>query len=107
MSIRPATGPSQASAPGETKPGRFRTKEWSVADLVDQVDNGIVAITLQDAAGNDSGMGSGFLIDSTGLVATNFHVIKRCSMERKLDHMPAVHQRLLNGGVGTRRRIRL
>ncbi|MFH5804479.1 trypsin-like peptidase domain-containing protein [Alienimonas sp. DA493] len=56
--------------------------DLSVPDLIERVSPGVVRLTLYDDAGQEVGLGSGFVvIDPTadapdaGLVATNFHVI--------------------------------
>jgi S1-C subfamily serine protease/thiol-disulfide isomerase/thioredoxin/phage FluMu protein Com len=47
----------------------------SVADVIDSVRDGIVLITVMDADGKELGLGTGFVIEASGLVATNFHVM--------------------------------
>ncbi len=42
-------------------------------------ENGVVSISTRDSLGASAGMGSGFIIDASGLVATNYHVIKEAS----------------------------
>ena len=44
-------------------------------DVVAYVKHGIVKIETSDAANNRRGLGSGFVIDARGLVATNYHVV--------------------------------
>jgi S1-C subfamily serine protease/peroxiredoxin len=47
--------------------------------VIETVDDGIVLIKVLDRDGKEFGFGSGFVIDSTGLVATNYHVISRAA----------------------------
>lgn len=47
----------------------------SLADLVDRIDDGVVLIVVLDEAGEEVGLGSGFVIDTEGHVATNYHVV--------------------------------
>ena len=70
--IVPASTPSTAAAsavPTSTAPGATRA-------VIDRVGPGIVLITTFDSADNRTGLGSGFLIDPSGRVATNFHVVE-------------------------------
>ena len=48
-----------------------------LADLIDRVDDGVVLISGLDAFGKAVTLGSGFIIDKSGLVATNFHVVSK------------------------------
>lgn len=59
----------QAASSEEHKPN-------SVAEVIERVNRGVVLITSHDSKGNDLGLGSGFVIDASGLVATNFHVLR-------------------------------
>ncbi len=47
----------------------------TVAQIVRDSRDSIVVITTEGRDGNESGMGTGFVIDSSGLIATNLHVI--------------------------------
>ncbi|MGE3273984.1 MAG: S1C family serine protease [Vicinamibacterales bacterium] len=60
-----AAVPVQAAAP----------KPLSVAELVKQVSPAVVYIETYDAAGQQDGLGSGFIVDAAGLIVTNLHVI--------------------------------
>lgn len=60
-----AAVPAQATAP----------RTLSVAELVRQVSPAVVYIETFDAAGQQDGLGSGFIVDASGLVVTNLHVI--------------------------------
>ena len=44
-------------------------------DVVEYVKHGIVKIETSDSFNNRRGLGSGFVIDPSGLVATNYHVV--------------------------------
>jgi S1-C subfamily serine protease/thiol-disulfide isomerase/thioredoxin len=47
--------------------------------VIRRVEGSIVFITTRDHFGAPSGLGSGFVIDRSGLVATNYHVIQNAS----------------------------
>ena len=47
----------------------------SLEDVVEFVKHGIVKIETSDGLNNRRGLGSGFVIDPSGLVATNYHVM--------------------------------
>jgi S1-C subfamily serine protease len=47
----------------------------SLEDVVAYIKYGIVKIETSDQFNNRSGLGSGFVIDKSGLVATNYHVV--------------------------------
>ena len=53
----------------ESLPDRPRTAE----EIVEKAKSGVVLISTFDSAGSKIGFGSGFVIDSSGLIATNFH----------------------------------
>lgn len=46
-----------------------------VSNLIQRYDDAVVYLTVQNAMGEDVGLGSGFVIDPKGLVATNYHVV--------------------------------
>ncbi len=50
-------------------------KELSVEKLATQAKNAIVVITHENRQGGQRGIGTGFVIDAKGLIATNYHVI--------------------------------
>ncbi len=47
----------------------------SVADLVRQVKPAVVYVATFDARGQQDGFGSGFVVDESGLIVTNLHVL--------------------------------
>ncbi|MBL9122972.1 MAG: trypsin-like peptidase domain-containing protein, partial [Planctomycetaceae bacterium] len=47
----------------------------STEDIIAYVEHGIVKIDVYDEYNNRHGLGSGFVIDDSGLIATNYHVI--------------------------------
>jgi S1-C subfamily serine protease len=60
-----------------TTSGQSQTdKQLSVADIVRQKSDAVVQIVVTDKAGNDLGLGSGFIVSADGKIITNFHVIK-------------------------------
>ena len=51
------------------------TKDSSQEDIIEYIKYGIVKIETFDEYNNHRGLGSGFVIDPSGLVATNYHVV--------------------------------
>ena len=47
-----------------------------LATLIDNAGRSLVLIRIADSNGQNLGMGSGFIIDKNGLVATNYHVMR-------------------------------
>ena len=47
----------------------------AIQELISQVNESVVTIRVEGRDGNELGIGTGFVIDSEGLIATNFHVI--------------------------------
>jgi S1-C subfamily serine protease/thiol-disulfide isomerase/thioredoxin/tetratricopeptide (TPR) repeat protein len=52
-----------------------RLPETTLADSLQKADKAVVYIITQDALGNRTASGSGFVVSKDGLVATNFHVL--------------------------------
>jgi len=52
------------------------SRPLTLRDVVQRTEAGVVLISLYDGLGTELGLGSGFLIDPSGLVATNYHVIE-------------------------------
>lgn len=61
-----AAAPAAAQAP----------KTMTVAELVRTVKPAVVYIATYDAKGQQEGLGSGFVVDASGVVVTNLHVIQ-------------------------------
>ena len=49
--------------------------DTDISKLIERYDDAVVYITVQNAVGEEVGLGSGFVIDGKGLVATNYHVV--------------------------------
>jgi S1-C subfamily serine protease/peroxiredoxin len=71
----PAGGPS-SPATNAAQPERPAA---DVSDVIESVADGIVRIAMLDREGKELGFGSGFVIDASGLVATNFHVVSKAA----------------------------
>lgn len=65
------------SSPAKTTP--VPNESLSRAALIDAAMQSVVLITSRDASGREIGTGTGFVIDPSGLVATNFHVVEGAS----------------------------
>jgi len=59
--------------------GAARSEPLSVREVAERAEKGIVFISSRNSFGEITGLGSGFVIDPSGLVATNYHVIKQAS----------------------------
>jgi DNA-directed RNA polymerase subunit RPC12/RpoP len=69
----------QSTAELTTGAGKTDTEpaaELPLADLIERIDDGVVLISVKDTSGRDLGFGTGFVVDKTGRVATNFHVLE-------------------------------
>lgn len=62
--------PATSSATSSSPPPRGAMRE-----LMDRIGPGIVLITTYDRTGTKTAMGSGFVVDDQGRIATNYHVI--------------------------------
>ncbi|MBX9790774.1 MAG: trypsin-like peptidase domain-containing protein [Pirellulales bacterium] len=72
--IKPRTegfAPKPAEVIDLAKPDKNSSQE----DIIDYIKYGIVKIETFDEYNNHRGLGSGFVIDASGLVATNYHVV--------------------------------
>lgn len=59
----------------------------SAAEVIKQAEPSIVLITIRDKSGDELGLGSGFIINEKGQVATNYHVIENAySAEATFSH---------------------
>ena len=68
---QPAEKPADAAAPVNSDAGMDKT----VQQLAVLVKKSIVVVTFRGRDGERQGLGSGFIIDPNGLIATNLHVI--------------------------------
>ncbi len=60
----------------ELAQARLQAEQASKAAVIKNAEPSIVLITVKDQMGNELGLGSGFLINDRGHVATNYHVIE-------------------------------
>jgi S1-C subfamily serine protease len=72
----PTPGQLKPPAGEEAPPQPKKPKTLSVGDLVERIDDGVVLITALGEQKETIGLVSGFVIDASGLVATNYHVLK-------------------------------
>jgi S1-C subfamily serine protease/peroxiredoxin len=54
---------------------REPTGPLSIGDVIKRVEHGVVLINTSDQSGESRGFGSGFVVDSKGWIATNYHVL--------------------------------
>ena len=66
---------SQESADDSSLARRQPEDRKTVEQIVRESRNSIVVVTTEGREGDQSGMGTGFVIDDVGLIATNLHVI--------------------------------
>lgn len=79
LAVVAAVGPGKAStalAQFPPKPPIRPEAAMGLADLIEKTAQSVVLITVESSRGDKLGIGSGFLIDASGLVATNYHVIR-------------------------------
>lgn len=69
-SSAPTTNPPSAAPNAVTTPSG---PELSLADLIEKCEPSVVRIDVQTSEGG--GNGSGFVIDKTGIIVTNYHVV--------------------------------
>jgi len=53
-----------------------QVKARTVSEVVSSTSDAVVQIVLSDSAGQESALGSGFIISADGRIVTNYHVIK-------------------------------
>jgi len=70
---------STVAAPSTIPQSTAALAPRTAAEIVEAVDRGVVQLTMFDLAGDEIGFGSGFVVDASGLVATNFHVLGSAS----------------------------
>lgn len=71
-----ATGQTAASAAAESAASAAADRQAGREAMIAKVRQSIATIEVTGRDGNQLGMGTGFVIDSGGLIATNFHVIE-------------------------------
>jgi hypothetical protein len=54
----------------------YSVAQQNVADLVKQSSEAVVLIVVSNSAGQETALGSGFLISADGQIVTNYHVVK-------------------------------
>jgi peroxiredoxin len=59
--------------------GTGANSKSSTREIVDRIGGGIVLLNIFDTSGRKVGLGSGFVIDAGGRIATNFHVVERAA----------------------------
>jgi S1-C subfamily serine protease/thiol-disulfide isomerase/thioredoxin len=64
--------PTTTEAQKPEPPAKPRT----LTEILDTVDDGVVYITAKDSLRRDVSIGTGFVVDRSGLVATNYHVLE-------------------------------
>src|SRR5688572_1103492 len=64
-----------APAAGAQIGGATPPPSATIQQLADKVRDAIVVVTFAGRDGNRQGLGTGFVIDKRGLIATNLHVI--------------------------------
>ena len=60
--------------------------------VVERIQDGVVLIVCFDRQNEESSLGSGFIIDSSGLIATNYHVIDEAASAKVQFHNQSVAQ---------------
>ncbi len=71
------------SKPSTTKPAAAPAGEaLPLEELIAKVGDGVVLITVLDRAGNPRGLGTGFVIDENGSIATCYHVVRNAARAR-------------------------
>jgi S1-C subfamily serine protease len=56
--------------------GSYSSAQETVADIVKRSSDAVVLIVISDSAGQETALGSGFLVSADGEIVTNHHVIK-------------------------------
>jgi len=73
------TAPPPPHAEKPQPPSPPQPKPLSVAEVVERVDHGVVLVSCKNAKGTEIALGSGFVIDPAGLIASNYHVFRKAS----------------------------
>ncbi|MGE3313696.1 MAG: trypsin-like peptidase domain-containing protein, partial [Planctomycetaceae bacterium] len=81
--LRPSSAPTKNwrlkqmdVTPDKSDPNVPEGAELPLEEMIEQVGDCVVVIRVKDKAGQDVGLGSGFVIDSSGLIATCHHVVR-------------------------------
>ncbi|HBH52054.1 MAG TPA: hypothetical protein DDY91_09190 [Planctomycetaceae bacterium] len=61
--------------PGDEAPAATAETERTIEELTEQARKSIVVVSFSGRDGRNSGLGTGFVVDPQGLIATNLHVI--------------------------------
>lgn len=67
--------PQETDKAGENTKDSTSVAPVNVEELVGKVSQSVVTIRVTDRDGAESGIGTGFVIDDSGMIATNMHVI--------------------------------
>ena len=54
----------------------YSSAQETVADIVKRSSDAVVLIVISNSAGQETALGSGFLVSADGEIVTNYHVIK-------------------------------
>src|SRR5579863_331156 len=54
----------------------YSASQDTVSDVVKRSSDAVVLIVISDSAGQETALGSGFLVSADGEIVTNYHVIK-------------------------------
>lgn len=68
--------PPEAASTTEAQKPEPPAKPRTLTEILDAVDDGVVYITAKDSLRRDVSIGTGFVVDRKGLVATNYHVLE-------------------------------
>jgi S1-C subfamily serine protease len=60
--------------------------QQDVADLAKRSSDAVVLIVISDSAGQETALGSGFLVSADGEIVTNYHVIKEAHSAKEFLH---------------------
>jgi len=66
---------SASESTGTAKVQEPKYRKLTVTELIDKVGSSVVFLTARNASGDPVATGSGFVIDTEGIIATNRHVV--------------------------------
>lgn len=69
------TAPASDNTTGTTSAEEPKFRKLTVTELIDKVGTAVVFLTARNALGDPVATGSGFVIDTEGIIATNRHVV--------------------------------